>query len=191
MECYFFGTFNPPHNGHITLAAKVKEEFGFDKIIFVPAFVPPHKSTLDFKHRFNMTKLAVPPELGIVSDVEAHLEPPSYTCKTAEHLFIGTRGAKIPFIIGYDAFIDIEKWKNPEILKEKLFFIVLKRRGGAKKEDILKLKDKGFEFELAKTILYLDISSRNIRDCVFRGLSIENFVDKKVGEYIYENGLYR
>ena len=103
----------------------------FDKIIFMPAFCPPHKETLDFYHRYNMVKLAVDEPYLEVSDLESKLEAPSYSYRTASRLF-EDNGGKIPFIIGYDAFINIEKWKNPEILKEKIEFIVLKRRENGK-----------------------------------------------------------
>ena len=59
--CTFFGTFNPIHNAHIGLAQVVEKQFNFDKILFVPAFCPPHK-TSDKKmaqHRLNMVKLAL------------------------------------------------------------------------------------------------------------------------------------
>ena len=43
MKCYFFGTFNPIHLGHIEIARQVKEKAGFEQIIFVPSYMPPHK----------------------------------------------------------------------------------------------------------------------------------------------------
>ncbi len=190
MNCYFFGTFNPPHNGHINLAKSVKKEFGFDKIIFMPAFCPPHKETLDFYHRYNMVKLAVDEPYLEVSDLESKLEAPSYSYRTVSRLF-EDNGGKIPFIIGYDAFIDIEKWKNPDILKEKLEFIVLKRHSGVKKEDILALKDKGYSFKIAETLEYFDVSSNEIRDKIKNNKDTTDLINEKVREYIDEHGLYR
>lgn len=199
-NCYFFGTFNPPHLGHIGLAKKVKEEFNFDKIIFVPAYLPPHKESLDFYHRYNMLKLCVSNSFGEVSDIESRLNPPSYTFQTINYLSKNlSNGKKIPFIIGYDAFINIEKWKNPEILKEKIEFIVLKRRENGKdaKEEaeleakIMALLDKGFDFKIAKTIDYFDVSSNQIRDLAQNNEDIGKFVDKKVEGYIDAHGLYR
>ena len=61
MECYFFGTFNPIHLGHIEIARKVKELAGFDKVIFIPSYIPPHKidGLESYVHRLEMVKLAV------------------------------------------------------------------------------------------------------------------------------------
>lgn len=195
MNCYFFGTFNPPHLGHICLAECVRQEFSFEKIIFVPAFAPPHKETLDFSHRFNMLCLAVPPELGRVSDIEKGLKTPSYSFQTINEIFAASKkeelwGGKVPFILGYDAFISIEKWKNPEILKEKVKFIVLKRHSGVADKEILALKDRGFDFELSENEFF-DIESNKIRKMALRGLPLGDFVDKKVERYIYDNKLYK
>ncbi len=61
MNCYFFGTFNPVHKGHVEIAKQVKELLGFDRVIFVPAYMPPHKieGTANYIDRLNMAKLAV------------------------------------------------------------------------------------------------------------------------------------
>ncbi len=190
MDCYFFGTFNPPHLGHIKLAQAVRENFNFDKIIFMPAYYPPHKTTLNFSHRFNMLKLALNEDYLTVSDLEAHLEPPSYSYKTVNRLFAENGGKKINFIIGYDAFIDIEKWKNPDILKEKLTFIVLKRHSGVEEKDILALKNKGYDFKIAKTLDYFDVSSNEIREKIKKNEDTTGLIDEKVREYIDEYGLY-
>lgn len=194
-NCYFFGTFNPPHHGHIRLAEHIRREFSFKKIIFVPAYAPPHKETLTFEHRFNMVRLAVPPELGVVSDIEKSLEPPTYSCKTINKILEGAKKEelwdnKVPFILGYDAFIGIEKWKNPEILRQNVKFIVLKRHSGVTDGEILALKERGYDFELSGAE-YFDIESNKIREIAARGLSLDGFVDKKVERYIYDNKLYK
>ena len=188
MECYFFGTFNPPHKGHIELAKKVLDEFNFEKIIFVPSNVPPHKSEfIEGFHRFNMLKL-IEEEKIKVSDIELKMDIPSYTYKTVEKLLGDNK--KLNFIIGFDAFKNIETWKNPEYLKEKLHFIVLKRRGD-KKEEIEKLKLKGYDFIIADNIDMVDVSSTEIRKKIQNNENINNLIDGKVKRYIEENGLYR
>ena len=188
MECYFFGTFNPPHKGHIGLARKVLNEFNFDKIIFVPSNVPPHKK--DFVsgiQRYNMLKLLEDDKIR-VSDIELRLGVPSYTYRTIQ--ILAEDDKKINFIIGYDSFKGIENWKNPEILKEKLHFIVLKRTGD-KREEIEKLKLKGYDFEIADNIDVIDVSSTDIRKRLLNNEDTEDLIDEKIKRYIDENGLYR
>jgi nicotinate-nucleotide adenylyltransferase len=186
MVCYFFGTFNPPHLGHVAVAKSVKEEFGFEKVIFVPSPNPPHKETLNPYQKLEMARLAFGDEN--VSDIEYNMPDTSYSYKTIQKL------GKCSFIIGYDAFLEIENWKHPEILKEMLEFIVVPRKNGqddskikVKFED---LKKMGYNFKIAN-FKPVDISSSKIREDVAKGLDITEFVDEKVKEYIYGHGLYK
>ncbi len=188
MECYFFGTFNPPHIGHINLGEAVMREFNFDKIIFVPSKTPPHKKEfIEAHHRYNMLKLLETDKLK-VSDIELNLPSPSYTYRTVEGLLLGEK--KINFIIGFDAIKNIENWVNPEFLKTHLHFIVLKRKGD-KQEEIEKLKLKGYDFTIAENIEMVDVSSTQIRNLIKENKDITNLVDPKIKRYIEENGLYK
>lgn len=191
MECYYFGTFNPPHKGHIKTAVDVIKNYGFERVIFVPAYIPCHKENCaKSTDRFNMLKLLENGEIK-VSDIEFKLPKPSYSYQTIKELLKNKKeGEKINFIIGFDAFKNIESWKNPEILKENVHFIVLKRTG-EKREEIEKLKDKGFDFIITDNIETIDISSSEIREKIRNGASITGLVDDKVKRYINENGLYR
>ena len=128
MECYFFGTFNPIHLGHIEIARKVKGLKGFERVIFVPSYMPPHKveDLASYSNRLEMCKLAAGAQN--VSDIEFHLRVPSYTYRTIEKLYEQNGNKKVNFIIGYDQFFKLESWKEPEILKEKLHFIVIPRK---------------------------------------------------------------
>ncbi len=137
-----------------------------------------------------MLKLALDKPYLEVSDMESHLEIPSYSYRTVNKLYNDNGGNKIPFIIGYDAFIDIEKWKNSDILKEKLTFIVLKRHSGVEKDDILALSKKGYDFKIAETIDYFDVSSNEIREKIKHNEDVSVLINKKVKEYIDEHNLY-
>lgn len=197
-ECYFFGTFNPPHIAHTKMARAVREEFGFDKIIFVPAFCPPHKETLDFCHRYNMLKLAVDKDFGCVSDIESKLQKPSYTFQTINFILNGKKqdskgilNVRIPFIIGYDAISAIQSWKNPKFLKENLEFLVLKRKGEAEKEDIERLSGEGYCLKFVESVDFIEVSSNEIRKLIKEEKSTEGILDRKVREYIDEHRLYR
>lgn len=192
MDCYFFGTFNPIHLGHIKIAKQVIEKGGFDKVIFVPSYMPPHKigSLLGFNHRYNMTALAVKDVL----DIESKLSAPSYTYRTIEKLYSENNNQKINFIIGYDQFFSLENWKEPEILKQKINFIVIPRRflnGQAITDKAFDyFKNKGYSFRVLD-IDFLDISSSSIRKNVKENKSIENLVTNEVKKYIEDNRLYK
>ena len=194
MKCYFFGTFNPVHLGHIEIARRVKELFDFEKVVFVPSFIPPHKSLdiASFVHREEMLKLSAGEDN--VSNIESKLKPPSYTYRTIEKLLEIDNTERINFIIGYDQFFQIESWREPEILKEKLNFIVVPRRfknGQTMGNKALEyLKNKGYVFEIAN-IDFLDVSSEMIRKYVENGQEITGLVTKEVREYIEKFGLYR
>ena len=193
MKCYFFGTFNPIHLGHIEIARQVKEKAGFEQVIFVPSYMPPHKieGLEGFIHRFEMTKIAA----GIenVSNIETKLKVPSYTYRTIEKLFEENNNQKINFIIGYDQFFKIETWKEPNVLKEKLNFIVIPRKfqnGQVMGSMAFKyFENKGFSFQILN-IDFLDISSSMIRKYIENDMDITGLTTKEVKEYIENNRLY-
>ena len=190
--CIFAGTFNPIHNAHIKIAEYVLNNFGFDKILFIPAYKPPHKNyDPNFStHRFNMVKLAIKnnPHFEI-SDIEFKRETKSYTYDTVTDLYkqYNTDG-KINLIIGTDAFKQIESWHETEKLKKLVDFIVFVRQN--ENVDLTSLKNKGYNFQIAK-MEFIDISSTVLREKIANGTSITGFVPMKVEEYIKENGLYQ
>ena len=194
MKCYFFGTFNPIHLGHIEIARQVKEKLDFKQIVFIPSYMPPHKidDLESFVHRFEMAKIALGSEN--VSDIETKLKVPSYTYRTIEKLYEENNNQKINFIIGYDQFFKLESWKEPNILKEKLNFIVIPRKfqnGQIMGEMAFKyFKDRGYSFQILD-IDFLDISSSMIRKYVSNKMDITGLTTREVKEYIENNRLYK
>ncbi len=194
MKCYFFGTFNPIHKGHVEIARQVKDKLGFESVIFVPSYMPPHKTTSElesFTHRLKMVQLAAGEEN--TSDIEYRLKVPSYTYRTITKLFEENNNQKINFIIGYDQFFQIENWKEPEILKEKIHFIVIPRKFQNGQVLSLKafeyLKNKGYDFEILN-IDFLDVSSNMIRKYIEENQDITGLVTYEVKNYIENNRLY-
>ena len=100
---------------------------------------------------------------------------------------------KINFIIGYDQFFKIESWKEPDILKEKLNFVVIPRKfqnGQVMGDAALKyFENKGFSFQVLN-IDFLDVSSSMIRACIENGYDIAGLTTKEVRQYIENNRLY-
>ena len=191
-SCIFSGTFNPIHKAHIKMAEYVLENFGFDKIIFIPAYKPPHKNYAPemCQHRYNMVKLAIQynPHFEI-SDIEYKNEGKSYSFLTAQELNKKYKiDGKINFIIGTDAFEKIESWYETDKFKKLVDFIVFVREN--EEVNLTHLKEKGYNYRIAK-MPFIDISSTELRNKISKGLSIKNLVSKEVEDYINKNGLYR
>ncbi len=192
--CVFQGTFNPIHNAHLDMAEFVLQNYGFEKIIFIPAAAPPHKDyDANFAiHRLNMVKLAVENNPHFeVSDIEFHLQGKSYSYLTALELYkkYNIEG-KINFIIGTDAFEKIESWYHSEDFKKIVDFIVFVRENNFTPERFQYLKDKGYNFQFTR-MPFEDISSTELREKIRKGLPINKLVPKIVEDYIRKNDLYK
>ncbi len=192
--CVFQGTFNPIHNAHLRVACDVVSRFDFDKLLFIPAYNPPHKSAdLNFSfHRLEMVKLAVQDNPKFeVSDIEFKRDAKSYTYLTIRELYEQYEiEGKIHFIIGTDAFEKIETWYEVDKLKELVKFIVFVREDNFEISRYDYLKEKGFNFEF-QLLSYQDISSTQLRERVSKGEGIDGYVAQEVKEYILKNGLYQ
>lgn len=177
--CIFPGTFNPIHSAHLRMADFAVSHYGFDKVIFIPAYIPPHKDINSnlAGHRFNMVKLAIEDNPHFeISDIEYHMEGKSYSLITVKKI-IETYDIqdKVNFLIGTDAFEKINSWYRIDELKKLVHFIVFPR--GVKIS-----RKEGFDYELAP-MDFLDISSTELR-------KKNNSTIEKVKEYIEKNDLY-
>ena len=191
--CLFMGTFNPIHNAHLSFAQKVKDNFSFDKIIFVPAYIQPFKSKDECiksaNDRYKMLEIAIKNyPFFEVSNIEYQKGDTSYTVETIELLYeqLNDIEGKINIIIGTDAFKNIFKWYRAEELIKLVNFIVLKRE-----TDDLPLQ-KEFE-KISYNILEsenINISSTKIRNMIKSGQDISGLVPAEVERYIYGNKLY-
>lgn len=193
--CLYCGTFNPIHNAHLAVARYVKSNFNFDLILFIPAYIPPHKNINKIlaHHRFNMVKAAIDGQEGFaISDIEFQSEGNSYTVKTLKKLYElrDDIEGKINFIIGTDAFRKIDTWYHTEELKNLVDFILFTRENNFDINDLNYLKERGYNFKFAK-MPFMDISSTEIRNKIRNGESISAFVPKFEEDYIIKNGLYK
>ena len=179
--CIFPGTFNPIHEGHIKMAEFALDKYKFDKIIFIPAYLPPHKDIEHnlAKHRFEMVKLAIKNNSRFeVSDIEYQSNSKSYSIITVEKIIEQyCINGRLNFIIGTDAFAKIDSWYKADKLKKIVHFIVFPRKG-----DSLNVISEDWDYELAD-MDFIDVSSTEIRKGLKSNTSIEG--------YIKENGLYK
>ena len=128
------GSFNPIHNGHLHIANYVYNILALDRVIFIPTGDPPHKSASSLApahHRLAMVKLATEPhKYFVVDDREARSSKVSYSVDTVSQLKKEfPRGTELGFIIGLDAFLDLQSWKQATHLLDNCHVIVCSRPG--------------------------------------------------------------
>ena len=192
--CVFQGTFNPIHNAHMAMANHTKTVYDYDTILFIPAYKPPHKEYDDemSNHRLQMVKLAVSGESFYgLSNIEFQNERFSYSYLTILELYKRYKvDGKIGFIIGADAFREIDTWYETDKLKDLVHFIVYDRTGEIDRDRLALLHHKGYKYSLA-TMKPMDLSSTALRELLQMRQPVGAYIPKVVMEYINENGLYK
>ena len=125
------GTFDPVHNGHINVARGIIDAFGFDELLFVPAFVPPHKREQMISagfHRFAMLVIATESEPEMrVSTIELELPSKPYTVETLARLQANDPQSQLFFVMGADSFAEITSWREYERLLMSYSIVVAVR----------------------------------------------------------------
>ena len=191
----FGGSFNPVHNEHIALAKSAVKELNLDRLIVMPTFIAPHKTSqpAPANDRLNMLKLAFNGVDKVqVSDFEIQKQGTSYTYLTVEH-FKNTHNCELFFIVGADMLYDFKTWKNPQNILSNCTLAVFDRDGQT--TDFTKEREyfnKTFnkQFVVLKNVGKKQ-SSTAIRVYNSLGLDITNMTDKNVASYIDKNGLYQ
>jgi nicotinate-nucleotide adenylyltransferase len=208
----FGGTFDPIHWGHLRSAEEVREAFRIDRVLFIPASVPPLKQkaeTTPAMDRLKMVRLAIAKNSAFaVSDVELARPGKSFSIDTLRYFAGRRRKDSLYFILGMDAFREIGAWKDFRELFRLCHFVVTSRPGC---EAPLSLKgmpvavrrlfcyDKknGAYRHKSGTRLYflrltdIAISASEIRALGQAGKSIRYLVPFEVERYIRRRGLYR
>lgn len=191
------GTFDPIHYGHLVAAEGARYNFGLDKVIFVPAAIPPHKTRVitEPNYRYNMTASAIKSNPYFeLSDIEIMRQGPSYTYDTVRHFCKSLPEFDIYFITGADAVLEILTWHRVRELLELCFFIAVTRPGFRLEnlDNVLKELPPGYINKISlMEVPALSISSTDIRDRVQKGLPIKYLLPEEVEEYILLKGLYK
>lgn len=117
----FGGTFNPPHNGHVTMARAAVEQLGLDKLLIVPDCVPPHKplpSGVTAQQRYDMAALMAGAvgRCAEASDIELRRTGKSYTSDTLTQLHRQYPDAELWLLMGSDMLLSLHTWHEPETI---------------------------------------------------------------------------
>jgi nicotinate-nucleotide adenylyltransferase len=184
----FGGTFDPIHLGHLITAQSVKELRNLEKIIFIPAFISPHKSdakTSSPEDRLNMIKLAVDDiPFFDFSDIEVKKGGISFSIDTLREL--KKQYSELEFIIGYDNIFSFHTWKEPDEIFKLAKVVVLKRKSSHPPQ----FEDKYYHQAAYVQTRGIEISATDIRERVKKRMPINFLVPPAVMEYIYEHKLY-
>jgi nicotinate-nucleotide adenylyltransferase len=176
------GTFNPPHNGHLALARAALEHFDLEDLTVLVAERPGHKEVqLDADTRLKLAQAAFP---------DYQVEPDPYE-RTVDLLRAESWTDPL-FLIGADQFADFLTWKDPEGVLALARIGVATRPGFPEErlDSVLRQLSRPDRVELFE-IEPVPISSRQIRDHVARGESIDGLVPPAVADVIQSRGLYR
>lgn len=168
----FGGSFNPIHNGHLSLARQLRQVAGLDEVWLMVSPQNPLKrqdDLLDDRQRLELARRAVAHEPHIVvSDYEFHLPRPSYTWHTLQALERDYNGTSFTLMIGGDNWRDFHRWYRADDILARYPIVVYPRRGSC-------LDDVPQGVTVVEADL-LDISSTDIRRRVSRGLPVSGLV---------------
>jgi nicotinate-nucleotide adenylyltransferase len=201
------GTFNPPHLGHLALARYAREELALERVLLMPAHIPPHKSAEQdpgAQHRLNMCRLAVEGEPAVsVCSLEIDRPGPSYTVDTLSAIHASHPDAELTFIVGADIARTLPAWREPAKVLE-LARVAVGARTGASDREVLETvaslsrspeegaaqsQPGGGEVRFLRMPV-VEVSSSIVRERVARGESVRQLVGPAVARYICDHGLY-
>jgi nicotinate-nucleotide adenylyltransferase len=191
------GTFDPPHIGHLWLASLAADALPLDRVVFMPAALPPHKrdrSMSSITDRLLMTRLAISGNDAFeLSTLEVGRPGPSFTIDSVEELRRTYHDARLFLLMASDSLAQIDTWREPDRLLSLIEWAVAPRPGSSL-PDAERLQER---FGAAAQRIHLlagptlDVSSTAIRQRVAAGRVIRYLVPQAVEELIMEKGLYR
>ncbi len=189
------GTFNPPHLGHLVCAQEAYLQLGLDRVMLIPARIPPHKPVEDEpgpEHRLQLCRVAVKDdERFAVSDLETFRPGPSFTVDTLQELHATEPDNELFLIVGGDVAAGLPLWNEPERVLELARLAVAKRRGTPRShvDQALAGLRGGQRAEFFR-MPRIGISSTLLRRRVRAGEPIRYMVPDAVERYIGAQGLY-
>jgi nicotinate-nucleotide adenylyltransferase len=195
------GTFDPFHEGHLGLARAARDQAGIERILVVPAAVPPHKigqAISPMADRVAMVEAGIAGEPGLeLSRIELDRDGPSYTVDTVAELAARERAAgrqpDIAVILSAESFAGLATWHEPDRLMELARIVVAPRPGHpAPDRATIELQTGGRADRV--TVIdgpMVDVSASSIRRLAAAGEDLDGLVPPRVARYIKAHRLYR
>ena len=191
------GTFDPPHVGHLWLAALAADVLDLDRVLFMPAAQPPHKGGRLISNgtdRLLMTRLAIHTDPTFeLSALEMERPGPSYTIDSVVELKGLYPDAELMLVMAADSLAQIDSWREPDRLLDEIEWAV-GPRVGTQLPDPSALEDR-FGDRASRIHLLtgpsLEVSSSEVRRRVAAGHTIRYLVPREVEELIIDRKLYR
>jgi nicotinate-nucleotide adenylyltransferase len=192
----FGGTFDPPHLGHLILAAEARQQFSLTRLFWVLTPIPPHKldqPITPIEHRLAMLQLAITGNSDFeLSRLEIDRPGPHYALDTVNLLAEQNPGADMAYLMGGDSLRDLPTWHRPAELLSACRYLGVMRRPS----DSIHLPDlEAILPGITSKVRFVDaplleISSREIRQRVAEGRPFRYYLPPAVYGYILEHNLY-
>lgn len=187
--------FNPPHLGHLALAQEALWQLGLAEVVLMPTGEAPHKRIADDpgrEQRLAMTRLAAVDDSRFsVSTLEVDRSGSSYTYETLE-LLAGERGdSELVFVMGADAAVGLESWREPRRVTELARLAVARRAGisDAEVAAVLRSLDAGDRATMLEMPQF-GVSSSAVRERAAAGRPLRYLVPESVARFVEEKGIY-
>ncbi len=194
------GSFNPPHKGHLLAAQEQKRLLNLDRVILIPAGLPPHKQLAEgsptAQQRLALTQTLVANSPGLcVSDMELRREGESYTADTLRELHDRFPEDELFLLVGTDSFLSLHTWSRPELIcRYATICLAARQDSSAEEKESIRLQTQYLTLRFGAKILQIpnefkEISSTTVRrmlcfDCA------EAYLTPEVLELIRRNGFY-
>jgi len=187
--------FNPPHLGHLALAQEALWQLGLEQVLLVPTGEAPHKRIAEDpgrELRLAMTRLAASDDARFTaSTVEVEREGPSYTYETLEELAEQTGDSELVFVMGADAAVGLESWRNPQRVVELARLAIARRAGIADAEVAAMLRSLGAENRATMLEMpQFGVSSSAVRERAAARRPLRYLVPEPVARFIEEKEIY-
>ena len=196
------GSFNPPHRGHLAAARTAIDALGLDKLLFIPAALPPHKAlpagTPPAQERLRLTEIAADtlllPKQVEVSSLELERPGKSYTADTLRQLRGQYPDAQLWLLVGTDMFLSLQTWREPETIMALAGICAFSRAHAdrdaafAAQAELLK-KTYGAQVRVIHQPEIVEISSTQLRERLAKGEGQE-YLPPSVYGYLLRRGLY-